>query len=73
FELGLFDAGNVVLASTVERTEDPRFVQSTLYEPIEPFAQSAAAVAGVELPPDHDGVIREAFLTPRGEPGLALA
>ncbi|MEE8411300.1 MAG: adenylate/guanylate cyclase domain-containing protein [Acidobacteriota bacterium] len=73
FEIGLFDAGNVVLGSSVERTEDPRFVQSTLLEPIEPLAQSAAAVAGVELPPDHDGVIREAFLLPRGAPGLALA
>lgn len=73
FEIGLFDAGNVVLGSSVERTEDPRFVQSRLLEPIKRFAQSAAAVAGVELPPDHDGVIRDAFLTPRGAPGLALA
>ena len=73
FEIGLFDAGNVVLGSSVERTEDPRFVQSRLLEPIEPFAQSAAAVAGVELPPGNDGVMRDAFLNPRGAPGLALA
>jgi adenylate cyclase len=71
--IGLFDAGNVVLGSSVERTEDPRFVQSRLIEPIEPFAQSAAAVAGVELPPGHDGVMRDAFLNPRATPGLALA
>ena len=73
FEIGLFDAGNVVLASSTERTEDPRFLEWRLLEPIERFSQSAAAVAGVELTLDHDGVIREAFLNPRDAPGLALA
>ncbi len=73
FEIGLFDAGNVVLASSVERIEGTKFTQWTLQEPLDAFVQSAAAVAGVELPIDHDGVIREADLYPRGKPGLALA
>ena len=59
FELGLFDAGNVVLGSTVERVDDPRFRQASLIDPYPPFAEVAAAVAEVELPPDTDGTIRE--------------
>jgi len=73
FELGLFDAGNVVLGSTVERIDDPRFRQTRRIDPHAPFAESAAAVAAVELPPDQDAVIREAWLAPDGKPSLALA
>jgi adenylate cyclase len=72
FELALFDAGNVVLGSTVELIDDPRFRQARLVEPHEPFAESAAMVAEVELPPGRDGVIREAWLVPEDRPGLAL-
>jgi len=72
FELGLFDAGNVVLGATVERTDDPRFREARRIEPHGPFAESAAAVAEVELPPDNDGVIRRTWLTLEGRPSLAL-
>jgi adenylate cyclase len=72
FELGLFDAGNVVLGATVERTDDPRFREARRIEPYGPFAESAAAVAEVELPPDNDGVIRRTWLTLEGRPSLAL-
>jgi adenylate cyclase len=72
FELGLFDAGNVVLGSTVERTDDPRFREARRIEPHPPFAETAAAVAEVELPPDNDGVIRWTWLTLEGRPSLAL-
>lgn len=73
FELGLFEAGNVVLGATVERVTDPRFRQARLIEPHAPFAEAAAAVAEVELPTDHDGVIRETWLVPEERPSLALA
>lgn len=72
FELGLFDAGNVVLGSTVERIDDPRFREARRIEPHGPFAESAAAVAGVELPPDNDGMIRRTWLMLEGRPSLAL-
>lgn len=73
FELGLFDAGNVVLGSTVERVDDPRFRQASLIDPYPPFAEVAAAVAEVELPPDTDGTIRETWLVPADRPSLGLA
>jgi adenylate cyclase len=73
FELGLFDAGNVILGATVERVDDPRFRQVRRVEPHEPFADAAAAVAEVELPVDSDGVIREAWLLPDGRSSLALS
>jgi len=72
-ELGLFDAGNVVLASSVERTDDPRFRQVTLIEPLEPFVEAAAAVGNAEVRPDDDGTIRETWLMTDGRPTLALA
>jgi adenylate cyclase len=67
------DAGNVILGSSVEFTEDPLFRQSQVQEPIEPFAKAAAAVADVNIPTDSDGVIRFAWPTRDGKPGLALA
>jgi adenylate cyclase len=72
FELALFDSANVVLGATVLRVEDPRFRSATLIDPYRPFAESAAAVAEVELPRDHDGVIRETWLVPTDRPSLAL-
>jgi adenylate cyclase len=73
FELAMFDAGNVVLGSTVERVDDPRFRQASLIDPYTPFAEVAAAVAEVELPPDGDGTIREMWLVPADRPSLSLA
>ncbi|HXV76905.1 MAG TPA: adenylate/guanylate cyclase domain-containing protein [Candidatus Polarisedimenticolaceae bacterium] len=72
-ELALFDAGNVVLAATVERVEDPRFRSTRRIDPHPPFAESAAAVASVELPTDADGVVRRAWLVLDERPSLALA
>ncbi|MDH3628449.1 MAG: adenylate/guanylate cyclase domain-containing protein [Acidobacteriota bacterium] len=73
FELALFDANNVVLGSTIDRTEDPRFRQARLIEPYRPFAESAAAVGEVSMPQDGDGVIRESWLYTGDRPSLALA
>jgi len=73
FEEGLAEAGNVVLGSTVEPTEDPRFSQLRLIEPEERFAAAAAAVGDVSLPEDPDGVIRHTWVMHDDRPGLALA
>jgi adenylate cyclase len=73
FEAGLAAAGNVVLGSTVEQIEDPRFRQMRLIEPVAPLAKAAAAVGDVSLMEDRDGVIRSAWLLHEGRPSLALA
>jgi adenylate cyclase len=73
FEAGLAEAGNVVLGSTVEQIEDPRFRQMRLIEPTGPLAKAAAAVGDVSLMEDRDGVIRSAWLLHDGRPSLALA
>jgi len=73
FAAGMLEAGNVVLASTVELIEDPRFRQATLIEPTEVLARAAAAVADVNMPTDRDGVIRSAWLSHNDRPTLPLA
>ena len=73
FVSGMAQAGNVVLGSTIEQVEDPRFRQMKLIEPYGPFAGAAAAVGDVSLMEDRDGVIRSAWLAHDGRPGLALA
>jgi adenylate cyclase len=73
FELAIFDAGQVVLGSTVERTDDPKFHETHTLDPLPNLAKSAAAVASVEIPPDDDGVIRRARLMVDDRPSLGLA
>ena len=72
-EAAIKEAGNVVLGASVEITEDPLFRQAQMQEPYEPFANAAARVADVNIPPDSDGVLRYAWLAREGNPGLALA
>jgi adenylate cyclase len=67
------DAGNVVLGATVDQIDDPRFRRAQRIEPWGPFAEAAAVLAEVNLPPDPDDVIRSVWLEPDGRPGLALA
>jgi adenylate cyclase len=69
----LEQSGIVAIGATVELTEDGQFRQAINRDPWEPFADAARAVADVNLPSDHDGVIRSAWLAPDGRPGLALA
>ena len=72
-ELAVFDAGQVVLGSTVEHTKDPKFRERRVIDPLPNLAGAAAAVASVELPPDDDGVIRRARLVVDDRPSLGLA
>jgi len=67
------DAGMVVLASTVDQVDDPRFRKARLVEPFEALARAAAAVADVNLPTDRDGVIRWAWLLHGDRKTLPLA
>jgi len=69
----LAESGFVVLGSTVNQVEDPRFNQAQIDEPYEGFARAAAAVADVNLPTDRDGVIRSAWLVHQDRKTLALA
>ena len=73
FLAAIFDAGNVILGSTVEQTADPKFKQTRLVEPYGPLAEAAAAVGKVDLREDRDGVIRHTWLYHDDRPSLALA
>jgi adenylate cyclase len=73
FRDGLVESGNVVLGSTVDQIDDPKFKQTRLIEPYGPLAEAAAAVGEVDLPEDRDGVIRHTWLYHDDRPSLALA
>src|SRR5262245_21095094 len=49
----LSEAGNVVLASTVDQVEDPRFRRLQLKDPYPPFAEAAAAVGNANFSTDR--------------------
>jgi len=72
-ETALRESGRVVLGSTVDHVDDPRFREARLLEPHGPFAEAAAAVADVNVATDRDGVIRSASLVHQDRPTLALA
>jgi adenylate cyclase len=67
-------AGNVVLASDRAITTDRGYKLEQRVDPIEPLAEGAAAVAGVSMEREPDGVIRRAApAAADGQPSLALA
>ncbi len=51
-------AGNVILARTIETSEEPRFSRQMVVDPLKRFGQSAAGVALLMVTPDADGVVR---------------
>ena len=69
----LSEAGNVVLASTVDQVDDPRFRRLELKDPYPPFAEAAAAIGNANFSTDRDGSIRTASLFHGGHPTLSLA
>ena len=73
FESALRETGNVVLGSTVDLVEDPRFRQARRVEPYGPFADAAAAIGDVNPPMDRDGVIRRTWLIHPERRSLSLA
>ncbi|PYQ15079.1 MAG: hypothetical protein DMH00_00090 [Acidobacteria bacterium] len=72
FRSALAESRIVVLGSTVNQVDDPRFRQAQLEEPYGPFAQAAAAVGDVNFPTDRDGVIRRAWLVHQERKTLGL-
>ncbi len=51
-------AGNVILACTIEKFESPLLYRQTVVEPLELFRQAAYGVALFAVAPDADGVVR---------------
>jgi adenylate cyclase len=51
-------AGNVILASTIDLTRDPRFSRHILIEPIQALNSAARATGLMMISPDADGVVR---------------
>lgn len=52
------EAGNVILAHSIEKFETPTMYRQTLVEPLEMFRQAAKGVALFVVTPDTDGVVR---------------
>lgn len=71
FEKALADSGRVILASTVDRVEDPVFSRTMLVEPLERFRKAALATGSALLQPDPDGFIRRFSTHMAGIPVLA--
>lgn len=58
FSRAMRQAGNVILARTIETLEDPRFSRQMVVDPLPKFGQAAAGVALMVVTPDGDGVVR---------------
>ncbi|HEU5180218.1 MAG TPA: adenylate/guanylate cyclase domain-containing protein [Candidatus Polarisedimenticolia bacterium] len=72
-QAALSEAGNVVLASTVDQVDDPRFRRLQMKDPYPPFAEAAAAVGNANFSTDRDGIIRTASMSYGGHEALSLA
>jgi adenylate cyclase len=73
FEQALAESGRVILASTVDRVEDPVFSRIMLVEPLERFRQAALGTGSALFSPDPDGSIRRFSTRMAGVPTLAAA
>ena len=71
FEQALAESGRVILASTVDRVEDPAFSRIMLVEPLGRFRQAALGMGSALLSPDPDGSIRRFSTRMAGSPTLA--
>ncbi len=58
FAQAIREAGNVILAQTLEVTEDPHFSRRILVQPLEDFRRAAKGVALTMVTPDADGLVR---------------
>jgi len=73
FEQALAESGRVILASTVDKVEDPAFSRIMLIEPLERFRQAALGTGSALFSPDPDGSIRRFSTRMAGSPTLAAA
>jgi adenylate cyclase len=58
FAAAIGRAGNVILAHTIEVSEDPHFLREIQVEPLELFRRAARSMALTMVTPDADGVVR---------------
>ena len=63
-------AGNVLLAETIDHTNDALFSRTIRIRPLAPFADSARGVGLAMIEPDSDGVVRHFELQFEGAPTL---
>jgi adenylate cyclase len=68
----LHRAGNVVLAETLEITQDPHFSRQILVQPLEALRREARALGLIMITPDSDGVVRRFHLRLGGQETLPL-
>lgn len=73
FEQALAENGRVILASTVDKVEDPAFSRIMLVEPLAGFRQAALGTGSALFSPDPDGSIRHFSTRMAGVPTLAAA
>ena len=73
FEQALAESGRVILASTVDRVEDPAFSRIMLVEPLARFKHAALGTGSALFSPDPDGSIRRFSTRMAGVPTLAAA
>lgn len=62
FAAAIGQAGNVILATTVEVSEDSRICRRILVQPFEPFRKAALKVGLTLVTPDLDGIVRRFHL-----------
>ncbi len=72
FAAALQAAGNVVLATTIEVAEGPRFRRQILVRPLPEFEAAARGVGLALVTPDPDGVVRRFSTSLAGRETLAV-
>jgi adenylate cyclase len=72
FARAMREAKDVILASDISETEDPRFHQVSFVDPIPLLTQSAKGVGNILLEIDPDHFVRRTKLLFHGRPSFAL-
>ena len=65
------EAGNVILATTIETTEDAHVHRQIILQPYEPFRLAARGLGLTLVTPDGDGIVRRFQTRFRGEETLS--
>ena len=67
FAEAIREAGNVILAATIEVSETSRISQQILVQPCAAFRQAARGIGLTLVTPDGDGIVRRFYLHPSEE------
>ena len=71
FAEAIREAGNVILATTIETTEDSHARRRILLQPFKPFREAARALGLTLVTPDSDGIVRRFQVSFRDEETLS--